>query len=135
MEFLFELFCELVLQVIGELFVQLLFESVVRLGSVRFSIPLRRQIHPVTALFGFLALGMLVGVITLWPFPNSFITDHMLRIANLLITPLAAGGFTVLVGARRRKRGKVLLRIDRFKYAYAFAAGMALMRFVFTAQW
>jgi len=84
---------------------------------------------------GFLAFGALAGVVSLWPFPNSFIADHNLRLVNLLAMPLAAAGLMALVGRVKQRFGKVLVNLDRFVYALAFAYGMALVRFFFAAQW
>jgi hypothetical protein len=126
-----EFLLEPLLQFIGEFVLQILFESAVQLGLARFQSSRRQQLHPLIALFGFLAWGMVAGGISLWPFPDSFVVDHNLRITNLLVTPLAAGGFAALLGAWRKRRGRFLIRLDLFRYAYAFAAGMALIRYLF----
>jgi len=41
-----------------------------------------------------------------------------MRIANLIITPIAAGGAMGALGAWRRRRNEELIRLDRFAYGF-----------------
>jgi hypothetical protein len=56
-----------------------------------------------------------------------------MRVANLVLTPLAAGLMMSLMGAWRRRRGDDLIRLDRFSYGVLFALAMALVRFFFAS--
>ena len=130
-----EFLLEALFQIVGEFLLQILFESAVELGFSCFQKSRKEPLHPTIAMCGFLAFGALAGVVSLWPFPNSFIADHNLRLVNLLAMPLAAAGLMALVGRVKQRFGKVLVNLDRFVYALAFAYGMALVRFFFAAQW
>jgi hypothetical protein len=123
MEFLFEIVAEFVLQILFEALMELALHSVKN--------TLQRQRNPVFSTIGFLLWGALAGGISLWIFPRSFIADHQIRLLNLILTPLGIGGFMLLVGKQREKRGQSLVGLDRFSYAFAFAFAMALVRLSF----
>jgi hypothetical protein len=126
-----ELLLEALLQFFGELLLQVLMEIALELGFSRFRPVTHLPMHPLFAICGFFAWGLLAGALSLWPFPHSFITNHSLRLINLACTPLCAGGIMTLLGKWKEGRGKPLVRLDRFGYAFAFAFGMALVRFNF----
>ncbi len=121
-EFIFEVFGELLLQAIGETLIQTGFRS---LGE-----PFRRQPNPWLAAFGFVLFGTVLGGLSLLIFPNNFAAETW-RIANLLITPILVGGLMMLIGAWRAKRGEPTLRIDKFSYGYLFALALGLVRYFF----
>ncbi len=124
MEFLFELIFEFAIQFV----VEFLFE----LGLHSIGEPFRRRPDPWLAALGYALLGAIAGGLSLFVFPQQFITEPM-RLANLVLTPLAAGAAMMAVGAWRSKRGDARLRIDRFGYGYLFALAMALVRYRFAS--
>jgi hypothetical protein len=131
MEIIVELLLAL-LQVLGELVLQIVLEALAELGLHSLREPFRRPqpLHPVLASIGYGILGAGAGALSLWLLPSLFITAEWLRIANLLITPVAAGGVMGIFGAWRRRRNQELIRLDRFSYGFLFAFAMALVRLV-----
>lgn len=130
MEILFELLFAL-LQFIAEIVLQIIFEALGELGvrSVQERFRRPKPIHPVLAATGYAIFGAIAGAISLWLFPVLFIASEWLRIANLIVTPVAAGSAMGAIGAWRRRRDEELIRLDRFSYGFIFALAMALVRF------
>lgn len=99
-------------------------------GNARSAKPPAREFSPALAVVGYAALGAVVGAISLWPFPHSFIGPYPARLANLIVTPVIAGALMSLIGERRQRRGEPLIRLDRFAYGVVFAFAMSLVRFL-----
>ena len=131
MEIIAELLFAL-LQILGELVLQIIFEALAELGLRSVREPFRRPkpLHPALAAIGYAILGAIAGGISLWLLPSLFITVEWLRVANLAITPVVAGGVMGAFGAWRRSRNQELIRLDRFAYGFLFAFAMALVRFI-----
>ena len=121
---------ELIFSFIGEFIVQLVAELLVELGLHSMAEPFRREPNPWLAALAYAALGAIVGGLSLLVFPSHFVPAAW-RIANLVVTPLAAGGAMAIVGAWRARRGEALWRIDKFAYGFLFAFTLALVRYVF----
>jgi hypothetical protein len=134
MEIVFEILLW-VLQFVGELILQLVFEVIAEIGLQGLREPFRRPkpLHPWFAAVCYVALGILAGGISLLFFPSLFLHSSLGRVANLVFTPLAAGGTMAAIGVWRLSRGKETIRLDRFVYGYLFALAMGGMRFVFAA--
>ena len=124
LELIFELFGELVLQVVVEALIEIGFHSLAE--------PFRRPPSPWLAAVGYALFGAILGGVSLWVFPNNLVPGAW-RVANLVATPVAVGGLMALMGAWRARRGEPVLRIDRFAYGYLFALSIALVRFQFAA--
>jgi hypothetical protein len=124
-EFLFEL----VLQFVGELLVQLVFEFVFH-GLVE---PFRtdRRTNVILAVIGYICMGLIGGLISLWIVPNHVIDSAALRYINIAATPILLGFVFELLGGRREKRGKQKWLLDRFSYGFSFALAMGLIRLMF----
>lgn len=118
---------------LGELLLELVFELLAEFGLRSLGAPFRpaREISPWVAAPGYLIYGALAGALSVWLFPAPLLVAKWAQIANLAITPLAAGGVMALLGAWRRRRGQPLLRLDRFSYGALFALAMVLVRYVF----
>ena len=131
MEIVFELLFAL-LQVVGELLLQIIVEALVEFGlhGARESFRRAKPLHPLLAAIGYAMVGALAGAISLWIFPQLFIATPRLRIVNLLLTPVAAGAVMAAIGSWRRRREQELIRLDRFAYGFVFALAMTLVRFV-----
>ncbi|MCJ2187784.1 hypothetical protein [Novosphingobium beihaiensis] len=125
MEFLFEL----LFQFLGELLLQFLVELFAEMGMHAMGQVFSRRPSPRLAVAGFTLWGIVAGAISLVVFPHSAIHNPALRLANLFLTPLLAGGGMLLLGRLRAKKGQDLVRLDRFGYAFLFAFTMALMRY------
>ena len=119
---------ELILEVVGELFLQVAVELLADCGIHVFKRkPLR---NPVAAAVGYLLFGAVAGGLSLLVFEDSFITHPALRVANLVLAPVLAGYAMALIGKARNKRGKEPLRLERFAYGFLFAFGISLVRFL-----
>jgi hypothetical protein len=121
---------EALCEILGELLLQLFGEFLFELGFRSFAEPFREQPNPWLAGFGYSLFGGCVGAISLLIFPAHFVAGGF-RIANLMITPVAAGACMAALGAWRAKRVQRVLRLDRFAYGYLFALAFALIRFWF----
>ena len=126
MEFVFEI----ILQFLGEIILQMFFEILAEIGLRSLMDIFKRQKNPILSTIGFVLLGSIAGGISLLIFPNSAIHKPVMRMINLVITPVVAGGFMMLVGRERGKRGQSLVRLDRFGYAFVFALAMAAVRYI-----
>lgn len=131
MEILAEL-ALIVVQFLGELLVQVVFEALAEVGfqAFRRRRPEARPVHPILAALGYLALGAGAGGLSLLVLPHSLIDGQYLRIAHLVLTPLALAVIMGVIGAWRRRHDQSLVRLDHFGYAYVFALALALVRFV-----
>lgn len=122
-----------ILQFLGELLLQVGFEAIAELFGHAVKEPFRRPrpFHPWLAAIGYLIFGAAAGGLTVWLFPELFIKVHWLRVANLLLTPLAAGLIMEAIGSWRERREKEVLRLESFAYGFCFAFAMALVRYAF----
>lgn len=126
MEFLFEI----VLQILGEILVQVGFEFLAELGLHSLADTFEKPKNPVLSTIGFVLWGALAGGISLFIMPSSLISNLAFRKINLFLTPLAVGGVMMLVGRQRDRRGQILVKLDRFGYAFVFAFAMAIVRYL-----
>lgn len=122
---------ELILQFLGEILLQIVFEALAEVGLHSLVEPFRRPPNRWLAALGYALLGAAAGGLSLLAFPSHLVSSPGLRIANLIITPIAVGLLMGVMGAWRARRGQPLLRIDRFAYGYLFALFLALVRFKF----
>ena len=124
LEFLFE--------ILGEFFFQLLLQALTEAGLHAWADPLRKPANPVLAAIGYALFGAMAGGLSLLIFPHNFVPAPW-RIANMLVTPVAAGWMMSALGAWRERRGQSRIRIDRFAYGYLFALGLGLVRFFYAS--
>ena len=122
---------ELLFEILLELILQVLVEGVFEVSSQELS---KRQWFPtaVNAFFAaliYFSLGAVAGVFVTIAFPYRFIRTSRFHGLTIVVIPLGAALTMVGLGALRRWKGKPLVRLDRFAYAYLFAFGMALSRF------
>ena len=134
MEILFEILAGL-FHILGEFFVQVLVEIFAELGLHGLREPFRqpKPLHPGFAAICYIGLGALLGWLSLYLFPSALIDSRIGRVANLVLTPLAAGAVMAAIGAWRLRRGKDTIRLDRFAYGYLFALAMGLVRFLYAS--
>ena len=87
---------------------------------------------PALAAVAYGSLGMLIGGLSLLIFPHPIV--HPLRIhgISLLVGPVIAGVVMSWIGSTLRGRDKKVVQIESFDCGFAFAFGMALIRFLFT---
>lgn len=136
MEIVFEVILQVfgwIVQVLGELLLQLVMEAIAELFGHSVKEPFRRPEppRPWLAAIGYLIFGALAGGLSLWLLPSLFIETGWLRIANLLVTPILAGLLMEAIGSWRRKNEKEVIRLESFAYGFCFAFSMALVRYTF----
>jgi len=127
MEFIFEI----VIQVIGEILLQVVFEILAELGAHSLADTFKKPKSPVLSTIGFVLWGSIAGAVSLFVFPQSFIENPIIRIISVIVNPLIAGGLMMFIGRQRDKRGRSLVKLDRFGYAFLFALAMAIVRYFF----
>ena len=127
MEFLLELFLEFLLQIIGEVFIDVILHAASRFTWVR------RTLNALLTAIMYFGLGLFIGWFSIWIFPKAFIRSSTLHGISLLITPVLAGFTMSAIGWIRVRRGNLLIRLESFSYGFIFAFAMALIRLLFTA--
>ena len=127
MEFIFELLFE----IFGELLLQIVFELLAEFGWRSLQQPFKQAPNPLLAGVGYALFGAVAGGLSLWWFPNLFIGSPVGRIANVIVTPILSGAAMAALGAWRRRRDQPTVLLDRFAYAFIFAMSMALVRLRF----
>ncbi|WP_395703162.1 hypothetical protein [Aquabacterium sp.] len=132
MEILAELLL-MVLQFFGELLLQIVLELLAEAGVRIARAPFegRAPVRAWLAVLGYIAMGAAAGAFSLWLFPQLFIQSTRMRMANLLLTPVASGAAMAALGAWRAKRQQGLVGLDRFVYGFLFALSMATVRFFY----
>jgi hypothetical protein len=88
----------------------------------------------VLASFMYGLLGVLAGALSLLVLPYRLIHPQRpigFHGISLLISPILAGFVLSSVGALMRRWGKKVTPVETFGYGFAFALGMALVRFFF----
>ena len=121
-----------ILEVFGELLLQVIFEFIAEFLGHSVKSPFRKlpPIPPWLAAIGYVVLGALAGLLSLWLMPEVFIKAPWLRAVNLLLTPVGAGLIMAWSGSRRSRKDKDVIRIESFSYGFCFAFSLALVRFV-----
>jgi hypothetical protein len=126
-EFLLEAFLELIAAAVLDLSSRALLDLFTSLGE---AIKDNRALTGVT----YALLGMLAGALSLLVLPHPLIhRKPPIRFhgISLLISPLITGLVLSSVGAFVRRWGKKVTPVATFGYGFAFALGMALIRFFF----
>lgn len=126
-----EVLIELILQFVGELLLQVVFQVLAEVGLRGFRVVASRQANPWVAAVFYVLLGCGVGWISVQLQPSLLLQSRQAQWANLLVTPVLAGLAMVALGAWRRRREQALIRLDGFAYGYLFALSMAVIRHQF----
>ncbi len=129
MEVLFEILFEF----LGEFLLQVLAQVFIEVGWHSLSEPFRKQPSPWLAAVGYAIFGAVIGGLSLLVFPNYLMADKSFRLANAVLSPIAAGLSMAAMGAWRARRGQAVLRVDKFSYGYVFALSWGLVRFFFAS--
>jgi hypothetical protein len=87
--------------------------------------------NPVLATCVYALFGVLLGGVSLLFFPHHLVHPSRIHGISLLVSPVITGLMMWATGAVLRRRGKRVTRMESFGYGFAFALGMALMRFFF----
>ena len=123
-----------ILYTLGEALLEIVGEGLLDIGLRRMVdfFDFRGIVEPPLAAFGYLAIGAIAGVISIFIVPTPFFRPSRLRGISLLISPVITGGVMAFVGSTLNRRGKRTMQIETFSYGFAFALGMAIIRFFFT---
>ena len=78
-----------------------------------------------------LELGGVTGCLSLPLFPHPLFHPSRIPGLSVVLNPVLAGLRMWMVGFTLRKQNKKAMQIESFGYGFAFALGMALMRFFF----
>lgn len=124
-----EVVFEVLFEFIGEFVLQILFELLAAFGLRALGAPFQRDVSPWLAAPGYALFGAIGGGLSLLVVPALFIASPLLRLVNLVVAPMVAGGAMALLGAWRARHGRRTIRLDRFLYGVLFALAMALVRF------
>lgn len=128
-----EIIFEALFEIFGELILQVLFEALAEVGIhlTRKDAGTQPPRSRTLLVMGYALLGVVAGGVSLLVFSQSLAHTHNGRLATLVLVPLAAALSTVWIGRLRARKGQTPAGIDRFMYAYLFALGMACVRYVF----
>jgi predicted PurR-regulated permease PerM len=130
LEFLLEMLLELVGEFLLELVMAAILDLVLRAIAKVFET--LRFANPVLALASYVLLGALSGGFSLLIFPHHMVQSRLHGI-NLLVSPTATGLAMSLIGSMLSRQDKKVTRIESFGYGFAFAFGIALIRYLFAS--
>lgn len=85
--------------------------------------------NPWLACIGYLFLGGVAGGLSLLFFPHPLVHRSRVPGLSVVISPVLAGLGMSTVGSTLRKQNRKAMQIESFRYGFAFAFGMALVRF------
>jgi hypothetical protein len=87
--------------------------------------------NPWLACVGYAFFGGVAGGMSLLIFPHPLVHPSRVPGLSVVISPVLAGLGMSILGSTLRKRNKKTMQIESFGYGFAFALGMALVRFFF----
>ena len=125
MDQLFELFLEIIFQLVAEIVIAIVEHL---FGKKARTYTPNLVVKRVSYLFG----GAVIGWISLFIFPHHFINNTPLRVASLVISPLATGLLMGLFGKWRRSYDKLTVDMETFTYGFLLAFSIALIRLIWT---
>jgi hypothetical protein len=120
---------EIIFELLLEFLLQLIVEVAAEFGLHAVTAPFRRESNPFFAALGYAIFGAALGACSLWLFPKHMVHSPVIRIANLIVTPMVVGLCMAWLGSWRSQRGGALLRIDKFWCGALFALAFAAVRF------
>jgi hypothetical protein len=127
-----------------EIFLEIFFEAAFEFAAEFFGALIWRGVAAVfdtsefkstlLACVGYLFLGGVAGGLSLLFFPHPLVHPSRVPGLSVISSPVLAGLGMSMVGSTLRKRNKKAMQIESFGYGFAFALGMALVRFFFTKR-
>ncbi len=82
----------------------------------------------------YLVLGSACGGLSVLVAPHVLLPSPALRLVNLVVAPLAAGGLSWAISRRRRARGTAIDPPIHGLYAFVFALAFAAVRLAYAAR-
>ena len=121
--------------ILFEAFIEIVGEGLLDIGlrKVVDLFDLNGIIDPPLAAFTYFGLGAVTGTISILLFPHPFFHPSRLHGISLLISPVLTGAVMAFIGSTLNRKGKRTMQIESFSYGFAFALGMAIIRFFFAA--
>jgi hypothetical protein len=120
-----ELFGEVLFEIVGEALLDLAQRVMAEVFETS------RSIRPEFASLGYALLGVLAGGLSVLILPHPLVRPSKIHGISLLVSPLVTGLVMFLIGSMLRRQGKKVVQIESFGYGFAFALGMALVRYFF----
>jgi hypothetical protein len=96
------------------------------------------ELNPALASLSYVALsyallGCAAGGLSLLVFPHAIVHRSRIHGISLLIGPLITGWLMSQIGSTLRQQGKKVVQIESFGYGFAFALGVAAIRYFFVS--
>ena len=126
-----EVIFEILFNVLGELFIQLVGELLVNYGLRAAVDGDTARRHPFLSLFGNILLGAIAGGLSLLVFREHFLKAQWLRVAMIFVIPPLAGVMMSAFGKWQEKHGGERASLERFWNGLAFALAMGIVRFLY----
>ena len=119
-------------EILLEVFFQVAIEAVVALFSrcLRNVFSESNVVGPVLAAVGYLLLGIIFGIVSVFVVPHLIIRPSKIHGISLIVSPMVTGLIMSQVGVQIRRKGKKAVRIESFAYGFTFALGIAIVRFL-----
>jgi hypothetical protein len=130
-----EFLLEMLLELAGEFLLELVMAAILDLllRAIAKVFETFRFANPVFALASYVLLGVLSGGLSVLVFPHPLVHPSRLHGINLLVSPIATGLAMSLIGSMLSRQDKKVTRIESFGYGFAFAFGIALIRYLFAS--
>jgi hypothetical protein len=129
LELLF-LFLELVLEALFEFALGVIFDLLVRAFAA--FVEIFEFKNSIVAFAGYTLLGAAAGALTLFIIPHPLFRPSRFHGISLLVSPLLAGLGMRQVGLSLRTEARAVFQMESFWNGFAFALGVALVRFYFS---
>lgn len=127
LEFLLELLAGIFFEAVFEFAADLLGTLVVR--AFEWFVDRAEIATPLYAFLGFSSFGAAAGVFSVLLFPHPLIHRSQIPGISLVVSPILAGLGMAWIGSALRHRNKKPTQLESFTYGFAFALGMAVVRF------
>jgi hypothetical protein len=126
---------EIIFELLGEVILEIVIQGVFELGGrgIVSAFSKKDTSHPLLAIFGYILMGAIAGVISIWLVPMHLFASPLLQILNLALAPILLGFIFEALGRWRITNEKPRYMVDRFSYGFTFALTMGLIRYFFTA--
>lgn len=121
-----------ILEIFGDVLLQLVLEVLAGVAERLLGrLTANEQIvRPLYSSVVYLFLGGVAGVLSVLVIPHRLARQTRSHGISLLISPLVTGAIMFQVGSFLRRAGKASARIESFANGFAFALGVAAIRFV-----
>lgn len=130
-----DFFVEILVELLGEVLMQLLFGGAVDVGSgaMRRRHASTRE-HPLVAAFGLLVLGAICGVLSVWIVPVRMLPIPRLPGISLGVSPILSSIAMHRFGKWQTARGRATTSLTTFWGGGLFALALAATRFALISQ-